>query len=76
MYTYNDEKFRKLHKPKLTPHQEIAELVGALKAAPHEDTCPTLTPRPKSISAYFNYRPPNCTCCKSVLARYTKEDER
>ena len=72
--TINDQQFRKQHVKKLTPHQEIAQLLVALRAAPHSENCPALTPRPKSISAYFSYRPPACTCHKSILRRYTDED--
>jgi len=34
----------------------------------HLNECPALTPRPKSMSAFFDYKPPKCTCLAMFLA--------
>jgi len=55
-------------------NEEINKLKGWLSKAPHEPDCASLTPRPMSISAYFDYKPPNCNCYKDRFL-YEQEQE-
>ena len=55
-------------------NEKINKLKGWLLKAPHEPDCASLTPRPMSISAYFNYKPPNCNCYKDRFL-YEQEQE-
>lgn len=43
---------------------EVKQLTALLNKSPHEAGCASLTPRPQSISAYFDYQPPHCNCYK------------
>ena len=52
---------------------ENKKLKALLNEAPHERNCASLTPRPQSISAYFDYKPPYCNCYKG---RFLFEQEK
>ena len=56
-----------------TLRAEITKRDELLRKAPHEPYCASLTPRPMSISAFFDYQPPHCNCYK---ARFVYEQEK